>query len=228
MSGDSRTPVKLDPGILQDIRDNKDFDDAKKARFLDYFKRELAGLVVLDTNADYERCYPVGNLNISECFTCNEFTVWVHERVLFPPSTQGPPPNTDLPTEVANDYREASTILALSPRGAAALLRLAIQKLCVELGEKGTRIDDDIASLVKKGLSPVVQQALDTVRVIGNEAVHPGTLDLKDDTSTAERLFTLVNIIAEQTITNPKHVKELYGMVPPEKIKAIEKRDAKA
>jgi len=44
------------------------------------------------------------------------------------------------------------------------------------------------------------------VRVIGNEAVHPGKLDLKDDRDTATRLFKLVNIIAEQMISNPKHV----------------------
>jgi Domain of unknown function (DUF4145) len=49
-----------------------------------------------------------------------------------------------------------------------------------------------VASLVRKGLSPVVQQALDAVRVIGNEAVHPETLDLKDDRDTATTLFGLV------------------------------------
>lgn len=96
-----------------------------------------------------------------------------------------------------------------------------------ELREKGKNIDDDIASLVKKGLSPLVQQSLDAVRVIGNEAVHPGTLDLKDDRDTATRLFDLVNIIAEQMISNPKHVKEIYEKIPEEKRKAIERRDSK-
>lgn len=108
------------------------------------------------------------------------------------------------------------------------MLRLAIQKLCVELGEKGERIDDDIASLVKKGLAPTVQKAMDTVRVIGNEAVHPGILDLKDDRDTATKLFKLVNIISEQMISNPKHVEEIYGRLPEGKRKAIEKRDSKA
>ena len=91
------------------------------------------------------------------------------------------------------------------------------------MGEKGKNIDDDIASLVKKGLSPLVQQSLDAVRVIGNEAVHPGTLDLKDDRDTATRLFDLVNIIAEQMISNPKHVKEIYEKIPEEKKKSDRK-----
>lgn len=125
-------------------------------------------------------------------------------------------------------YEEAGKILTLSPRGAAALLRLAIQKLCALLGEKGKNIDEDIANLVKKGLSPLVQKALDSVRVIGNEAVHPGTLDLRDDVETATRLFEVVNIIAEQMISNPKHVEDLYAKLPEAKRKAIEKRDGKS
>ena len=73
----------------------------------------------------------------------------------------------------------------------------------------------------------MVQHALDAVRVIGNEAVHPGTLDLKDDRDTAMRLFGLMNIIAEQMISNPKHIKELYDKLPESKRTAIEKRDKK-
>jgi hypothetical protein len=95
------------------------------------------------------------------------------------------------------------------------------------VGAHGKDINDDIANLVKKGLAPLVQKALDSVRVIGNEAVHPGKLDLKDDRDTATRLFKLVNIIAEQMISNPKHVDELYAKLPEAKREAIEKRDGK-
>lgn len=165
------------------------------------------------------------NLHVSECFNCQNFSVWVHDKLLFPESRQGPPPNPDMSDSVRMDYEEASKILNLSPRGAAALLRLAIQKLCKELGEKGDNVNDDIASLVKKGLAPLIQKALDSVRVIGNDAVHPGTLDLKDDPDTAAKLFRLVNIIVEQMISNPKHVDELFDKIPANKKKGIEERD---
>ena len=107
------------------------------------------------------------------------------------------------------------------------MLRLGIQKLCKHLGGKGKNINEDVALLVKKGLPKQVQQALDSIRVIGNDAVHPGQLDLRDDSGTAERLFELVNIIAGIMISQPKTVSEIYNKLPQSKIEAIERRDSK-
>jgi len=169
----------------------------------------------------------VTNLFLSKCYVCSKIAVWVHDRLLYPPTRTGPAPNADLPLGVLTDYEEARSILDLSPRGAAALLRLCIQKLCAFLGERGKNIDDDIASLVAKGLNPLVQKSLDIVRVVGNEAVHPGVMDLKDDRDTATMLFGLIDAIADQMITHPKTVNEMYEKIPPGKRAAIAARDAK-
>ncbi len=88
-------------------------------------------------------------------------------------------------------------------------------------------MDDDIASLVSQGLNPLVKKSLDIVRVIGNEAVHPGKIDLKDDRDTAIKLLELVNSIAEQMISHPKHVESMYEGLPEEKRTAIKGRDSK-
>lgn len=128
------------------------------------------------------------------------------------------------PPDVRADYEEAWSIVALSPRGAAALLRLCIQKLCEHLGEKG-KLDDAIAALVKKGLDARVQKALDIVRVIGNESVHPGQMDLRDDPDTATELFRLINLIVEVMISQPKHIETMYSGLPESRRQAIEKRD---
>lgn len=184
-----------------------------------------SGLIFLEDKKKDPFSISVNNVYLSECYNCKKFAVWVHNRLVYPTASTAPPANQDMPPDVLRDYEEAGRIAAESPRGAAALLRLAIQKLCIVLGGKGKNIDDDIATLVKKGLNPMIQKALDAVRVIGNEAVHPGTLDLKDDRDTAIKLFKLVNIIAEQMISNQKHVEELYSQLPEAKRKAIEKRD---
>lgn len=166
------------------------------------------------------------DFSICRCDRCGEFSVWIKEKMVYPPSVTAPPPNPDLPEDIILDFEEAGAIVSTSPRAAAALLRLSIQKLCSYLGEKGKNINDDIASLVKKGLPPQVQQALDIVRVVGNNAVHPGQIDLKDDIDTANKLFGLVNLIAEVMITQPKHVEELYKtIVPQSQREAIAKRD---
>ncbi|MDU8911428.1 hypothetical protein [Aestuariicoccus sp. MJ-SS9] len=73
-----------------------------------------------------------------------------------------------------------------------------------------------------------MQQALDAVRVIWNHAVHPGQIDLRDDRATAETLFKLLNLIVDKTISEPKHVAEVYASLPEGAVKAIEKRDGKA
>jgi len=169
----------------------------------------------------------VENIHISSCYSCKRLALWVHEKLVWPEPSEGPAPNVDLPAHILRDYEEAARILSQSPRGSAALLRLAIQKLCTHLGERGRNINDDIAALVKKGLPERVQKALDVVRVIGNEAVHPGQLDLKDDRVTAEKLFGLVNIIAEVMISQPKHIDAMFEGLPERAREAIEKRDGK-
>ena len=145
--------------------------------------------------------------------------------MVHPQLGKAPPANPDLPDEIRRDYDEASSILDLSPRGAAALLRLALQKLCKKLGQPGDNLNADIRALVAKGLDPVIQQALDSVRVVGNNAVHPGQIDLRDDRTTAETLFGILNLIVERMISVPKHVEEFYKKLPEEEQKRIENRD---
>lgn len=169
----------------------------------------------------------VDNIWFSQCYHCNNISLWIYNRLFYPQHGKAPPVNSDTPEDIRQDYEEASSILDLSPRGAAALIRLCIQKLCKELGQSGKNINDDIGALVKGGLDPRVQQALDFVRLIGNEAVHPGQIDLRDDRATAETLFKLFNLIVEKTISEPKHIAEVYGSLPPDKLSAIEKRDNK-
>ena len=82
-----------------------------------------------------------------------------------------------------------------------------------------------IAQLVSDGLSVQIQKALDVVRVIGNESVHPGTIDLRDDLETVTTLFKLVNLIVERLISEPRHIDDVFKSLPPSKLKGIEDRN---
>ncbi|OHC62299.1 MAG: hypothetical protein A2040_05985 [Rhodocyclales bacterium GWA2_65_19] len=164
---------------------------------------------------------------LSNCESCGEPTIWHGEAMIYPIHSVAESPSSDLPEDIRSDFEEARIIANFSPRGAAALLRLAIQKLCAHLGQSGKNINTDIAALVALGLPPKVQQALDSVRVIGNDAVHPGTIDLRDDRETVNKLFRLVNFIAHKTITEPREVDEIYNGLPADKLAGIERRDRK-
>ena len=144
--------------------------------------------------------------------------------MLYPDTGTAPQPNPDLPVPVKEIYLEAAAIASRSPRGAAALLRLAIALLCKELGGRGEKVNDDIGKLVKKGLPERVQQALDIVRVTGNKAVHPGQIDI-DDPDVVARLFELLNVIAEYCISMPNRIGNLYSALPQTALEQIQKRD---
>ncbi len=145
--------------------------------------------------------------------------------MIYPTGSIAPLPSEDMPEDVKADFNEARAIVQASPRAAAALLRLALQKLTIHLGGKGKNLNEDIKNLVKKGLPPKVERALDVVRVIGNNAVHPGKIDLRDDLDTAILLFELLNMIVDTMITQPRRVDEIYNKLPEGVRKAIEKRD---
>ena len=168
----------------------------------------------------------VPNLVASHCERCYFYALWMKEKLIWPNVAGAPFPNPDMPDDVKEIYEEARSIVNASPRGAAAMLRLAIQVLMPHLEEEGKNLNKDIGNLVKKGLLPGVSKALDAVRVIGNESVHPGQLDLKDDRDTVRVLFHLINTIIDQMISRQNAVDEIYKMLPEEKKAQIERRDS--
>jgi len=226
---DKNTPVIYTQKEAEEFEVGDD-DDEKNRKVKEWFKKWMTSIAserpFLERHNGQDRYYDLNNVSISKCYNCGEVAVWIYNRMMWPRTGKGPQANADLPREVRDDYEEASVILDLSPRGAAALLRLGIQKLCKHLGQSGGNINKDVGELVRLGLDLRVQQALDVVRVIGNNAVHPGQIDLRDDRATAEKLFGLVNLIAEIMISQPKHVKAMFDDLPPEALAAIQKRDA--
>ena len=164
-------------------------------------------------------------LTIHRCQCCGKKILWIDDTYIYP-DIVSEEANPDMPNSVKQLYNEAALISNKSPRAACALLRLAVDKLCLELGETDRDINKNIGALVKRGLSQDVQQALDIVRVVGNKAVHPGQIAFDvDDYATATMLMHLLNMIVTRMISEPNEINCLYQGLPESVKKSIENRD---
>jgi hypothetical protein len=105
-------------------------------------------------------------------------------------------------------------------------MRVSLESLMPHLSAKGKDLNEKIAFLVDQGLPKNIQQALDSIRVIGNNAIHPGQIDIHEDPDIALALFRLLNLIVEKMISDSKKIEEIYNILPDHAIKAINKRDA--
>lgn len=170
------------------------------------------------------------------CRACGEGSIWKQFdridnynyklRLVDPIASDAPEALPDMPEDVAGDYEEARLIAAYSPRAAAALLRLALQKLCKHLGEPGEHIDTDIRSLAKRPeFGERLVKAADTLRIAGNNAVHPGEMDEQDIDNICSGLFGLLNLIVQAGISQPKEWDAMYQALPEKPRKAAEKKD---
>jgi len=225
-----RTPVIPDAKFVERVKSDRNLPEEADLQHLDWAEKMALGKPFFEKSekVPYTPLPKLENCNVSRCYNCREIAIWVHDQMVYPEARLNIEPNPDMPPHVRQLFDEARAIVGGSPKGAAALLRLCIQHLCIELGESGKNIDADIASLVAKDLNPLVQKALDVVRVIGNESVHPGEIDLNDNREVAVQLFGLVNLTCEQMISHPKSVEALYAELPESKRDGIDKRNARA
>jgi hypothetical protein len=161
------------------------------------------------------------NLTISRCFTCEEVAVWVGDQLVNPSRQTTIPAHESLPKTVRVDYDEAARLVMISPRAASALLRGCIAKLIEEAGVQGDGLDGKIATLIARGFDPHFEQALQFVRMIGPQAVPPGSFSPRDDQKTALTLFELVNLLSDELISKPRRVSSLLANLPGSDVVAV-------
>jgi hypothetical protein len=209
-----KLPFLPDDSTISQVKSDTSMDAETRAHWLEWAAKLRRGEVFINESEGAYLANQLANIWVSQCYSCDKFTLWLRDKIVYPFTRGGEEPNSDLSDDILRDYDEARSVLDRSPRAAAALLRLSIQKICRELGEQGADLNQDIANLVTKGLDVRAQQALDIVRVIGNNAVHPGQIDLRDNRETAMQLFSLVNLIVEKMISEPKHVQTMFDALP--------------
>lgn len=171
----------------------------------------------------------LGGTIASKCRRCDNYLIWKDGTLIYPNIIPGPDPHERMPEDVKRDYEEARLVVDDSPRSAAALLRLAIQRMVEDhLDEEDDSLYKIIGNLVAGGrISSRTQKALDSVRVIGNNAVHPGEMDMDDDRETANKLFNLVNLIVEETVGREQMVNDVFDSLPEGPKDGINQRDTR-
>lgn len=183
-----------------------------------------------------------------ECPICEEHSLYIvtahiyanssnvvlqNEKLIYPDAISGEAPEAgqDMPDNVKKTYNEAAKILPISPRSSAALARVAVQELVNGLEPKGKDLNEKIGIMVReRGLATEVEHLLDSVRVIGNNAVHPGQIDLSNAEEAkpiAIVILNEINQIVQTEITNKNSFKKVYDMIPESILKSIKDRDTK-
>lgn len=170
----------------------------------------------------------------SLCKACGKNSIWrgryvKDTKMIYPFVLSAPPPNLDMPEEVQRVYEEARSVSHLSARAAAALLRVALEKLTAHLGETEGNLNTRIKKLKERGLPQQVIKGLDTVRIYANDGgSHAGQIDLgdKDNAGVVTKLFKLVNFIVEKTISDEKEINEMFDSLPENKKAGIKNRDS--
>ena len=163
----------------------------------------------------------------SLCSHCRDWSIWVEESLVYPAQITVEDPNDDMPDEVKKLYRESAQILSISPRAAAALLRLGLQILLGTVGGDGKNINDDIGKIVALGAEPETQKALDILRAFGNNGAHPGEIKLDEDPDLVNKMYGLMNYVTDRLITQKNQINELFEGLPEGIKNQIKSRDSK-
>jgi len=179
-------------------------------------------------------CPTCRNINLIGFYESEDDFFDVKEKTLYPSAVSAEvlAKSEKLPSDLTVDYEEAQNVAEISPRSAAALLRLLLEKLCKKYLLENNKIKGSeklntmIGILVKEGISDTIQKACDILRITGNETVHAGTIDIRDNPESVKFFFELVNMIADYLYMKYKRIPEIYSTLPTDKLDGIEKRDS--
>jgi len=96
------------------------------------------------------------------------------EELLYPKGATRPV-EKQVPGGFAEDYREATAILAMSPKASAAMSRRLLQQLLREVcGITHQNLAQEIEEFISRpGIPSYLSDAVDAVRNVGNFAAHP-------------------------------------------------------
>ncbi|KAA6405505.1 hypothetical protein DPQ22_04145 [Candidatus Tokpelaia sp.] len=168
-----------------------------------------------ELDAAHMRYEQAGGIFAAICAHCKKYSYWLERKMLWPAASTIEMPNPDMPEECQKLYMEARIIAGQSPRAAAALLRLCVEKFILALGGTEKKLADGIQALIDNGkISQAEQEYLHICRLIGNDAVHPREISLSDSPEIVLPLFRFLNILVQRTISAEKERSNFIAGLP--------------
>lgn len=154
-------------------------------------------------------------MHAAYCQACDKPSFWLQgvdesssDHIMINPTRAGVEPLPEGASETIQKlYDEADAIATISPRAAAALLRITIEVLCKEILDEQGKYKDDmnlqkmLTELKKSGkFNDEAMKAMDNLRQIGNKVLHEGKIELKENINPSS-LFYLVRFVVNEFIT---------------------------
>lgn len=154
----------------------------------------------------------------------------IDQKVIYPDVPFGlPKPNEDMPDSVIEIYNEAASIANKSPRAAAALLRLALERLLEALGQTDGSLYTRIGNLYETTPQDIID-IMDIIRITGNNGIHDGdigviNIDDKNDKENVLVLFKFINLLTDEFITRPQQLTDITSNFSQGEQHSIERRN---
>lgn len=174
--------------------------------------------------------YYASPVTTAQCLACNNYSYWVWSELVKPRPNDAPRLGDRFPRHIIEIHAEAAQIMLDSPRAALGLLRLCVDLVCLDRGATGDNLNKRIGSLVDAGVAQRIQKALDTIRILGNDALHEtkyGDHDRAGYQEAVARCFWLLRYLDTHLYEEPAQVDKIYEELPAPKLEAVESRDKK-
>lgn len=168
------------------------------------------------------------------CLGCRTSSVWRMGKLIYPRPAASIQPHAELSETARELFIEATDVLPLSPRAAAALARASMEAQLKHLLPNSTARDlQQRIGELQEHVRPHLWKLLTTLRVVGNDVLHSNAdgavaLDVTGaDADVIVPLLGAINMLVEEVVTQPREAEALYEKIPKGKRDAAEQAAAK-
>lgn len=153
---------------------------------------------------------------VTICDHCHKPTIWLNDnqtlKPVLPSDNQYPSASDKMPQKVKDLYNQAGSIADKSPRAANAMLRSAIEELMYIIMKTQGDLNDMIDRAYNKNIITThIKKSLHSIRLLGNNALHPNQIRIEDDVDTND-IFNIINHIVDVTIHHQEVIENIENI----------------